>query len=67
MIVLLMLLASAAFNAWIMCVQPDVETRTVRKNAPRVTWGLQAGAVYGMIHRRPDVYVGIGVTVRIGR
>ena len=41
-------------------------TSTIYKE-PLFTFGLQAGAGYGIINRKPDVYLGIGGTMRLWR
>lgn len=41
-------------------------TSTIYKE-PLFTFGLQAGAGYGIINRKPDMYLGIGGTMRLWR
>lgn len=40
-------------------------TRTITKPAPRLSIGVQGGAGYGIITRKPDIYVGFGATLRL--
>lgn len=32
------------------------------KNKPHFQWGIQGGVGYGMINKKPDVYIGIGLS-----
>lgn len=40
-------------------------TRTLVNPAPRFAVGIQAGAGYGIITRRPDIFIGIGAQIRL--
>lgn len=40
-------------------------TRTIVNPAPRFTVGIQTGAGYGIITRRPDIFIGIGAQIRL--
>lgn len=40
-------------------------TRTIVNPAPRFAVGIQAGAGYGIITRRPDIFIGIGAQIRL--
>lgn len=49
---------------------PDIThtiTNTVYAEPPRLTWGIQIGAGYGIVNRKPDVYIGVGLQYNIWR
>lgn len=49
---------------------PEVQTtvtRTIMKPPPLITFGIQAGAGYGITARRPDLYIGAGVQINLWR
>ena len=49
---------------------PEVQTvitRTVVKSSPLITFGIQAGAGWGVFHRQPDVYIGFGGQINLWR
>ena len=66
------------YTAWVSGFEPKLDsidlrlptitetiTKTIVKQSPRLSVGLQAGGGYGVIHKQADVYLGIGVTYRI--
>lgn len=47
---------------------PEIQTtvtKTVYEPTPLLTLGLQVGGGYGLIHRQPDIYVGIGGQINL--
>lgn len=40
------------------------KTNTIQKSRP-FTVGIQAGAGYGIMNKKPDIYVGVGITYNI--
>ena len=68
------------YTAWVSGYEPNLDsirlyqptiietvTKTITKPAPRFSFGLQGGIGYGIITRKPDVYVGVGGQVRLGK
>ena len=68
------------YTAWVSGFHPNLDsirlhfpeitttiTKTVYQKPPRLTWGIQVGAGYGIVIRKPDVYIGVGGTLRIGK
>ena len=50
--------------------QPEIVTtvtKTVLKPIPLITFGIQAGAGVGIIHRQPDIYIGFGGQIYLWR
>ena len=50
--------------------QPEIfttVTKTVVKPSPLITFGIQAGAGWGVFHRQPDVYIGFGGQINLWR
>lgn len=55
----------------------EVYQRTIVKEIDRIkeveikpkrfSWGLQAGVGYGLISNKPDLFVGVGVQIRLGK
>ena len=41
--------------------------REVEIKPKRISWGLQGGVGYGLISGKPDVYIGAGVQIRLGK
>ena len=41
--------------------------REVEIKPKRFSWGLQGGVGYGLISGKPDVYIGAGVQIRLGK
>ena len=61
------------YTAWVSGFEPKLDsirlytpeiqttvTKTVYEPTPLLTLGVQVGGGYGLIHRQPDIYVGIG-------
>jgi len=68
------------YTAWVSGFRPRLDsirlhfpeithtiTNTVYEEPPRLMWGIQIGAGYGIVNRKHDVYIGIGATLRIGK
>ena len=68
------------YTAWVSGYEPNLDsidlrlptitetvTKTIVKPAPRLSLGIQAGAGYGVINRKPDIYVGVGAQVNLWR
>ena len=68
------------YTAWVSGFRPNLDsirlyfpeitttiTKTVYQEPPRLTWGIQVGAGYGIVNRKPDVYIGVGATLRLGK
>ena len=68
------------YTAWVSGFRPNLDsirlyqptitetiTKTIVKPAPLITFGLQAGAGWGVFHRQPDVYIGFGGQVNLWR
>jgi hypothetical protein len=68
------------YTAWVSGYEPALDsislhlpevtttiTQTVVKPSPLVTFGIQAGAGYGFINRKPDLYIGIGGQLNLWR
>ena len=66
------------YTAWVSGFEPNLDslrlhmpevtntiTKTVRKPTPLLTLGVQMGGGYGLIHRQPDIYVGIGGQINL--
>jgi hypothetical protein len=66
------------YTAWVSGFEPNLDslrlhmpevtntiTKTVRKPIPLLTLGVQMGGGYGLIHRQPDIYVGIGGQINL--
>ena len=45
----------------------ETMTKTVVKPSPLITFGIQAGAGYGVFNRKPDVYIGVGGQINMWR
>ena len=71
--------ADSTYKAWVSGYNPRLDsievyrrtitittTQTVNRNK-RFTWGVTGGVGYGVINRKPDVFIGIGGTIRIGK
>lgn len=41
--------------------------REVEIKPKRISWGVQAGVGYGLISNKPDLFVGVGVQIRLGK
>lgn len=68
------------YTAWVSGFEPTLDsinlrlptitetvTKTVVKPSPMITVGIQAGGGYGILNKRPDVYVGLGVQLNLWR
>lgn len=68
------------YTAWVSGYEPNLDsidlrlpevqttiTKTVIEPSPLITFGIQAGAGYGMINRKPDFYIGIGGQINLWR
>lgn len=66
------------YTAWVSGFEPKLDsirlytpeiqttvTKTVYEPTPLLTLGLQVGGGYGLIHRQPDIYVGIGGQINL--
>ena len=66
------------YTAWVSGFEPKLDslrlhmpevtttiTKTVYEPTPLMTLGLQVGGGYGLIHRQPDIYVGIGGQINL--
>lgn len=72
--------SDSTYTAWVSGYMPQLDsialhkryvfrtitnTITVTKNAPKWTVGLTSGAGIGILHRQPDVFIGVGVSYRL--
>ena len=68
------------YTAWVSGYEPALDsirlhlpevtttiTQTVVKPSPLITFGIQAGAGYGFINHRPDIFVGFGAQLNLWR
>ena len=68
------------YTAWVSGFEPNLDsirlyqptitetiTKTIVKPAPLITFGIQAGGGYGIINRKPDIYVGVGAQINLWR
>lgn len=68
------------YTAWVSGFEPKLDsidlrmptitetiTKTVTKPAPLVNFGIQMGGGYGVIHRQPDFYIGVGAQLNLWR
>ena len=66
------------YTAWVSGFEPNLDslrlhmpevtttiTKTVYEPTPLLTLGVQVGGGYGIIHRQPDIYVGIGGQINL--
>lgn len=66
------------YTAWVSGFEPKLDsirlytpeiqttvTKTVYEPTPLLTLGLQVGGGYGLINRKPDIYVGIGGQINL--
>ena len=66
------------YTAWVSGFEPKLDslrlhmpevtntiTKTVYEPTPLLTLGVQVGGGYGLINRRPDIYVGIGGQINL--
>ena len=68
------------YTAWVSGFEPKLDsinlhlptitetiTKTIVKPSPLITFGIQAGGGYGIINRKPDIYVGVGAQLNLWR
>ena len=68
------------YTAWVSGFEPNLDsislhqpeiittvTKTIVKPSPLITFGIQAGAGWGVFHRQPDLYIGVGGQVNLWR
>ena len=68
------------YTAWVSGYRPNLDsirlylpevqttvTKTIVKPSPLITFGIQAGGGYGIINRKPDIYIGVGAQVNLWR
>ena len=68
------------YTAWVSGFEPNLDsinlrlptitetvTKTIVKPSPLITVGIQAGGGYGIINRKPDIYIGVGGQLNIWR
>ena len=68
------------YTAWVSGYEPNLDsiriytpevhttiTTTIVKPSPMITFGIQAGAGYGVINKRPDIFIGVGGQVNLWR
>ena len=68
------------YTAWVSGYEPNLDsidlrlptitetvTKTIVKPSPLFSVGIQAGAGYGIINRKPDIYVGVGGQLNLWR
>lgn len=66
------------YTAWVSGFEPNLDsirlytpeiqttvTKTVYEPTPLLTLGVQVGGGYGLINRKPDIYVGIGGQINL--
>lgn len=68
------------YTAWVSGYEPNLDsinlrlptitetvTKTIVKPSPLITFGIQAGAGWGVFQRQPDVYIGFGGQINLWR
>ena len=68
------------YTAWVSGYEPALDsidlrlptiketiTKTITKPSPLVNFGVQIGGGYGVIHRQPDFYIGVGAQLNLWR
>ena len=68
------------YTAWVSGYEPALDsinlrlptvtetvTKTIVKPSPLITFGVQAGAGFGIINRKPDIYLGVGAQINLWR
>ena len=68
------------YTAWVSGFEPNLDsinlrlptitetvTKTIVKPSPLITFGIQAGAGYGFINQKPDLYIGVGGQINLWR
>jgi hypothetical protein len=68
------------YTAWVSGYEPNLDsiriytpevqttiTKTIVNPSPLITFGIQAGAGFGVINKRPDIFIGVGGQVNLWR
>ena len=68
------------YTAWVSGFEPNLDsiqlyqpeivttvTKTIVKPSPLITFGIQAGAGWGVFYRQPDLYIGVGGQINLWR
>lgn len=68
------------YTAWVSGFEPNLDsiqlhqpeiittiTETIVKPSPLITFGIQAGAGFGVINKRPDIFIGVGGQLNLWR
>ena len=68
------------YTAWVSGFEPNLDsislhqpeiittiTETIVKPSPLITFGIQAGAGYGIVNQKPDIYIGVGGQLNLWR
>lgn len=68
------------YTAWVSGFRPNLDsirlyqptiyetiTKTIVKPSPLITFGIQAGAGWGVLNQKPDIYIGVGGQVNLFR
>ena len=68
------------YTAWVSGFEPNLDsislhqpeiittvTKTIVKQSPRITVGIQVGGGIGIIIRKPDIYIGVGGQINLWR
>ena len=68
------------YTAWVSGFRPNLDsirlyqptiyetiTKTIVKPPPLITFGIQAGAGWGVLNQKPDIYIGVGGQVNLFR
>lgn len=68
------------YTAWVSGYEPNLDsidlrlptitetvTKTIVKPSPLITFGIQAGAGWGVLNQKPDIYIGVGGQVNLWR
>ena len=68
------------YTAWVSGYEPALDsinlrlptitetvTRTIVKPSPLITFGIQAGAGWGIINQKPDIFIGVGGQINLWR
>ena len=72
--------ADSLYTAWVSGFEPALDsidlrlptitetvTKTIVKPAPLITFGIQAGAGWGIFNQKPDIFIGVGGQVNLFR
>ena len=68
------------YTAWVSGFEPALDsirlyqptiyetiTKTIVRPSPLITFGIQAGAGWGVLNQKPDIYIGVGGQVNLFR